>query len=231
MPAEIHRKELKTLVSQGRAQLVDVTSVANYRKEHLPKAINIPLEKLRSESTRQLRREDAVIVYSADYSSDLSARAAWRLESMGFHEVYRYTPGLSDWLAAGYETEGTHARKAPLLKPGRPNVATCSLRDRLRDVKNRYAPGEQDVCVVVNDRNIVLGLIRGDAWNGEPLAVISDLMDPNPQTFRPNQDPAEVLKVMRKHDVETALVTTSDGELLGVLRQSRKRAPRPRKVA
>jgi rhodanese-related sulfurtransferase len=231
MPAEIHRKELKTLVSQGRAQLVDVSPIANYRKEHLPKAINIPLDQLRTESIKLLRREDAVIIYSADYSCDLSARAAWRLESMGFHEVYRYTPGLADWLAAGYETEGTQARRAPLLKFGRSDVPICGLRDRLRDVKNRYAPGEKDVCVVVNDRNIVLGLIHGDAWNGEPLSMVADLMDANPRTFRPNQDPEEVLRIMRKHDLETALVTSSDGELLGVLRRARIKTQRAGKVA
>jgi rhodanese-related sulfurtransferase len=231
MPAEIHRKELKSLVSQGRAQLVDVTSSANYRKEHLPKAINIPLDQLRIEAPRQLRREDAVIVYSSNYACDLSARAAWRLESMGFHEVYRYTPGVSDWLAAGYETEGTHTKGAPLLKHGRPNVPVCGLRDRLRDVRNRYAPDEQDVCVVLNDRSIVMGLIHGEAWNADPLTVVAELMIPDPQTFRPNQDPAEALRVMRKNDVEAALVTTSDGELLGVVRRSRKKAQRPRQVA
>jgi hypothetical protein len=31
----------------------------------------------------------------------MSARAAWRLEGLGFPQVRRYTPGKMDWLAGG----------------------------------------------------------------------------------------------------------------------------------
>jgi len=113
MPIEIRRKDVKTLVAQGRAQLVEVLPPAEYKREHLPQALNIPLETMTSETTRSLRKDVAVIVYCEDFQCDLSARAAWRLESMGFQEVYRYTPGKSDWLAAGWETEGTEAKKNP----------------------------------------------------------------------------------------------------------------------
>src|SRR5437773_6189207 len=61
-------------------------------------ALNMPLETLTAATTKTLRKDQAVIVYCADYQCDLSARAAWRLESMGFQEVYRYTPGKADWL-------------------------------------------------------------------------------------------------------------------------------------
>ncbi len=75
MPAEIHRKELKTLISQGRAQLVDVSGSPAYRKEHLPKALNIPLDQL-YKSAKRLHKDEAVIVYSDDYECDRSALAA-----------------------------------------------------------------------------------------------------------------------------------------------------------
>jgi len=206
-------------------------SAPHYKKEHLPKAINIPLKRVRQDSGKQLRKDEAVIVYSRDHECDLSARAAWHLESMGFHEVYRYTAGMADWVAAGYPTEGSHARKTSLLHRGQTQVPVCGLRDRLRDVKNRYAPSEQDICAVINDRNILLGAIHGEAWNGEPLAVVADLMDTDPLTFRPSQDPAEALKLMRKDGIENALITTSDGELLGVFKSSRKKVQRPQTAA
>src|SRR5687767_13784485 len=226
MPAEIHRKELKTLVTQGRVQLVDVMPADHYKKEHLPKAVNIPLDTLRIEGAKRLQREEAVIVYSQDYECDLSARAAWHLESMGFHEVYRYTPGLADWQSAGWATEGTNAKKPELLQKGRSDVPICGLRDRLRDVKNRYAPTEQDICVVINDRNIVLGVLYGEAWNADPLSVVADIMDTDPVTFRPNEDPEEAMKAIRKDKANAALITTSDGELLGVLKARKKTHPR-----
>ena len=130
MPIEIRRKDVQTLVAQGRAQLVEVLPASLYKKEHLPHAVNIPLEGMTAEKTKSLRKDQAVIVYCADFQCDLSARAAWRLESMGFQEVYRYTPGKADWLAAGWETEGAQAKKTRLRQVLQKEVPTCSLRER-----------------------------------------------------------------------------------------------------
>src|SRR3984893_858680 len=176
MPIEIRRKDLKTLVGQGRAQLLEVLSAHEYKREHLPQAVNVPLDDLTAASTKFLRKDQAVIVYCADFQCDLSARAAWRLESMGFQEVYRYTPGKADWLAAGWETEGTQAKKHGISQMIRKDVPTCSLRERLEDVKSRRRPN-QDLCIVVNDRNIVFGVIQGETWNANPLARIVDVME------------------------------------------------------
>jgi rhodanese-related sulfurtransferase len=230
MPIEIRRKEVKTLVAQGRAQLVEVLPASAYKKEHLPQALNIPLQTMNADTTKSLRKDVAVIVYCQDYQCDLSARAAWRLESMGFQEVYRYTAGKADWLAAGWETEGT-ATKPPRLKQYlQKDVFVCSLRERLEDVKTRRRP-HQDVCVVVSDRNIVLGVLRGESWNANPLSRVVDVMDPGPRTFRPDVDPKEVQKTLRSEESEIAIVTTSDGELLGTIRTAQGKAQKPHRAA
>jgi rhodanese-related sulfurtransferase len=39
----------------------------------------------------------------------MSARAASRLESLGFTHLYRYTPGKDGWLTMGLPTEGPEA--------------------------------------------------------------------------------------------------------------------------
>src|SRR2546423_7984329 len=147
MPIEIRRKDLKTLVAQGRAQLVEVLSASEYKREPLPHAVNVPLQTLTAASTKFLRKDQAVIVYCYDYQCDLSARAAWRLESMGFQEVYRYTAGKADWLAAGWETEGTSTKVPRLKQYLQKDVFTCGLRERLEDVKSRRRPN-QELCVV-----------------------------------------------------------------------------------
>ena len=36
----------------------------------------------------------------------MSARAAWRLETLGFTQVYRYTAGKMDWFANALPIEG-----------------------------------------------------------------------------------------------------------------------------
>jgi rhodanese-related sulfurtransferase len=230
MPIEIRRKEVKTLVAQGRAQLVEVLSASAYKKEHLPQAVNIPLQSMNADTTKSLRKDVAVIVYCHDYQCDLSARAAWRLESMGFQEVYRYTAGKADWLAAGWETEGTSTKTPRLKQYIQKEVFTCSLRERLEDVKTRRRPN-QDMCVVVSDRNIVLGVIRGEIWNANSQSRVVDVMDPGPRTFRPDVDPKEVQKTLRNDEAETAIVTTSDGELLGLIRIAQRKAQKTHRAA
>lgn len=230
MPIELRRKDVKTLVAQGRAQLVEVRPASLYKKEHLPHAISIPLETMNTETMKQLKKDTAVIVYCADFQCDLSARAAWRLESMGFQEVYRYTAGKADWLAAGWETEGTQAKKPRIKQMLVKDVPTCSLRERLEDVKSRRRPN-QEICVVVNDRNIVLGAIQGDAWDANPQSRVLDVMKPGPRTFRPDADPKDALKSMRSAELDIAIVTTSDGELLGLIRDTQRKAQKARKAA
>jgi rhodanese-related sulfurtransferase len=230
MPIEIRRKDVKTLVAQGRAQLLDVRPASEYNREHLPHAVNVPLENMTAATTKILRKDQAVIVYSNDYQCDLSARAAWRLESMGFQEVYRYTAGKADWLAAGLETKGGEAKKVRIRQMVYKDAPTCTLRERLQDVKSRRHPN-QDVYVVVNDRNIVLGVIQGKAWDANPQARVVDVMQPGPRTLRPDLEPKEAQKILRQYDASSAIVTTSDGELLGIVRIAQKKAEGERSAA
>lgn len=58
--------EVVQLLSEG-AQLVEVLPVDEYREEHLPGAINIPLKELDRERVAQLNRDAPVIVYCHDY--------------------------------------------------------------------------------------------------------------------------------------------------------------------
>jgi len=230
MPIEIRRKDLKTLVAQGRAQLVDVLPESEYKKEHLPQAINLPLEKMTAATTKPLPKDVPIIVYGADFQCDISARAAWRLESMGFQEVYRYTPGKADWLAAGEQTEGEQAKKMRIRQMIHKDVPTCGLRERLEDVKSRRRQN-QDLCVVVNDRNIVLGAIQGETWNADPLSRVVDVMQPGPRTVRPDLEPKDAQRILRHYDGLSAIVTAPDGELLGIIRIAQKKSRKAHEAA
>jgi len=66
MPDPVDRDHVRLLVKQG-AQLVEVLPEAEYEEEHLPGAINIPLQTLDAASTRRLERGRPVIVYCHDY--------------------------------------------------------------------------------------------------------------------------------------------------------------------
>jgi rhodanese-related sulfurtransferase len=67
LPTAIFRDEVRRLVQEARAQLVDVLPREEYEEEHLPGAINIPLKELNGETIAQLNRDAPVIVYCHDY--------------------------------------------------------------------------------------------------------------------------------------------------------------------
>jgi rhodanese-related sulfurtransferase len=67
MPTPIDRQEVQRLLAAEQAHLVEVLPGAEYEDEHLPGAINIPLKELNTETVRQLKRGQPVIVYCHDY--------------------------------------------------------------------------------------------------------------------------------------------------------------------
>jgi rhodanese-related sulfurtransferase len=65
MPKTIDRDELQWLVDQG-AQLVEVLPQEEYREEHLPGSINIPLRRIDGEAGERLDPARPVVVYCWD---------------------------------------------------------------------------------------------------------------------------------------------------------------------
>jgi rhodanese-related sulfurtransferase len=57
--------EVRRLLDAG-AQLIDAMPEQEYREEHLPGAINIPLKKLDAETTADLDKRKAIVVYCWD---------------------------------------------------------------------------------------------------------------------------------------------------------------------
>jgi CBS domain-containing protein len=147
----------------------------------------------------------------------MSPRAAWRLESLGFMPVFDYVTGKLDWLASGLPTQG---KRAGVLRAGqvaRREVPTCHVTDRLGDVRDRVQKAGSDVCVVIDGTSVVLGLLRGGAFNAAPESVIEQIMESGPTTIRPHVPVETLAENMRKQGVEHTVVTTLDGRLVGVL--------------
>jgi rhodanese-related sulfurtransferase len=65
MAGRIDLDGMRELLARG-AQLVEVLPRAEYREEHLPGAVNIPLKELDDASTAGLDRARPVIVYCWD---------------------------------------------------------------------------------------------------------------------------------------------------------------------
>jgi Mg/Co/Ni transporter MgtE len=146
----------------------------------------------------------------------MSPRAAWRLETLGFGEVYDYVDGKVDWMAAGFPTEGTNAQHPRAGDMARKDVPTSGLQEKLGDVKGRVEVQGWDAVVVVNDQRVVLGLLRAKEV-ADPEQPIEKAMRPGPSTFRPYVSLHEMLHFMVDHKLDSAPVTTSDGRLVGLL--------------
>jgi CBS domain-containing protein len=147
----------------------------------------------------------------------LSPRAAWRLDSLGFSQVFDYGAGKVDWLASALPTEGKESHVLRAKDAVRRDVPTCRLSDRLGDIRHRVQAAGQEGCVVVNEAGVVLGYVGGDAFHAGPEMLVEQVMEPGPATIRPHVSLIEITEYLQKRDIDRILVTTADGELVGLL--------------
>src|SRR5260370_31491467 len=101
----------------------------------------------------------------------MGPRAAGRLESLGFTEVYDYAAGKEDWLAWGLPREGRAAQVPTVGDVAMRDVATCGLADRIAEAKARAQAASVAACGVVNERRVVLGLLRSHELDPAPEAT------------------------------------------------------------
>lgn len=147
----------------------------------------------------------------------MSSRAAWRLESLGFSQVYRYAAGKLDWFAFGLLMEGEFAAIPKAGDVVRRDVPACHLTDRLGEVYERCQAMGWKVCLVVNESNIVLGRLRRETWDADPDTPVQNVMENGPTTFRPDNFLEPLIKRMHEKKVGSVIITNSDGVLIGLL--------------
>jgi CBS domain-containing protein len=148
----------------------------------------------------------------------MSPRAACRLETLGFEHVYDYVAGKMDWFAAGLPREGTEAGTDRVGDHARSDVPTAAPDEAADGIKARL--GDWDVCIVVNDDRIVLGLATADALAAAAGRPVGAVMTDGPTTYRPHTSTEEVATWMRERDKTHVIVTDPGGHLLGVARRS-----------
>jgi rhodanese-related sulfurtransferase/CBS domain-containing protein len=214
MPTAIDRDEVQRLTGLG-ATLLEVLPREAYDEAHLPGARSLPLRDLTPAALSTLDRDRPVIVYCYDFACDLSPRAAWRLEALGFRNVHHYVGGKADWMAAGLPIEGSAASLTLVGRLARTDVPTCSLETRVSEIRARLE-GAWSSCFVVNEERIVLGRVYRSRL-GDDDQTAEEVMDPGPVTFRPDITVDEMVERMGHDNLQTAPITTSDGRLIGLL--------------
>jgi CBS domain-containing protein len=133
--------------------------------------------------------------------------------------VYDYRAGIADWMGAGLPTEGTNSQRPRLTDVVRRDVPTCSLGERVGDVRSRADAAGWDACVVLSEDRVVLGLLRAAELQADPGLPVEQVMRPGPSTYRPFVSVAEMRRTMIDRGMESSPVTTSDGKLVGLVRK------------
>lgn len=213
MPEFIDRDEVRRLADDKGAVVAEVLPRAEYEWAHLAGAIHLPLKGWDlDEIHARLDPDRPVIVYCHDYQCDMSPRAAWRLESLGY-QAFDYVAGKADWLAFGLPYEGSARLVGDHLTR---DVATCGLRDRLGDVRSALEASRLGTVVVLNSRGVVIGRLDRKALDAGDEARAEQVMREGPTSVRPSEELGPLLERMRHADVDALIVTSSDGHLLGV---------------
>ena len=127
--------------------------------------------------------------------------------------------GKRDWFAFGLPMEGKFAVYLKAMDVVRQDVQTCSLKELVRDVYQRCQAADWKVCIVVNEANVVLGRLRGDAWKSGPNTLVEEVMENGPTTFRPDNFLEPLVKRMQEKKVGSVIITNADGVLIGILKR------------
>ena len=119
-------------------------------------------------------------------------------------------------MASGLPVEGTEADISRIGDHSRRDVPTCGPDERIGNVRERVRRAHWNTCFVVTEERVVLGRLLEKELSVADDQLASDVMRSGPSTFRPDVTVHEMLDYMRKHDLTTAPVTTSDGRLIGL---------------
>jgi Mg/Co/Ni transporter MgtE len=150
----------------------------------------------------------------------MSPRAACRLETLGFEQVYDYVPGKADWLARGLPSEGKLAGRPTAGRLARDDVVTCRLDERVDEVRPRVDRSPYDFALVTTEHGTLLGRLRKRALESKADgATAESIMEPGPSTVRPDVPAAELAERLAQRNLQTAIVTTPDGKPIGVVRR------------
>ena len=128
-------------------------------------------------------------------------------------------PGKLDWLARSLPTEGDRAGDPRVGECAHDDVVTCGLDAPVAEVLEQIEDSPYGFALVLAD-GIILGRLRRSAiQDAAPDATAEDVMTPGPSTVRPDTAIDELRETLEEKDLKTAIVSTPEGRLMGVVRR------------
>lgn len=147
----------------------------------------------------------------------MSPRAACRLEALGFDQVYDYTAGIAAWKAAGFPVEGAEDPGLRVADATRPDIPTVQPHETLGVARQRATDSGWDEALVVDCDGIVVGRLRGSAWEANDELTVDIVMESGPTTVRPDRPLHSLLDRMEQRGTKLVVVSDPQGHLIGAI--------------
>ena len=138
---------------------------------------------------------------------------------MGFEHVADFVGGKLEWLAHALPVEGSGPHHAVAGDVVDERVVTCGPGAGLDEIRAILDSHDASSCVIVNDHGVVLGRVRRKRLTDS--SALDDVIEPGPSTVQLTEPLGPLTERMTKAKVESILVTTPKGELLGVLHRTK----------
>jgi CBS domain-containing protein len=129
-------------------------------------------------------------------------------------------PGKVDWLARGLPTEGEKPSTRRVGQLARDDAATCRLDDPAEGLQELIEASPYGFCLVTTEDRTLLGRVRRSTLKDGARGTAEELMEPGPSTVRYDLDVDELRERLEKRELRTAIVTTPEGKLVGVVRRA-----------
>ncbi|TBR08302.1 MAG: sulfurtransferase [Candidatus Nitrosotenuis sp.] len=139
---------LRSLLRDNSIRVIDVRRKEDYKKDHIPKSVNLPLADLLSDDTPErvlklaqslgIDDQTPVVAYDDTFGA-LASRVAWTLQYLGHRDVSLLEMTYTQWKTLGLETDsnepsvGTKTHSIA-LKPE--IMATADYLEKVKENKN-----------------------------------------------------------------------------------------------
>jgi predicted transcriptional regulator len=84
------------------------------------------------------------------------------------------------------------------------------------EVRQRVGRSPYPFALVTSPGDVVLGRLRASALDCDPDLRAEQVMEPGPSTVRPHKTAASVAHDLGEKELRWAIVTSAEGELIGV---------------
>ena len=137
---------LRSEIRDKSVRVIDVRREDDYKQDHIPTAVNLPLAHLLSDDSPErvlklvnsmgIDDETPVVVYDDTFGA-LASRVAWTLEYLGHSDVTLLETTYSNWKSIGLENDSTtpEIQKKEHSMKLQPNILATS--DYLESAKTR----------------------------------------------------------------------------------------------